>query len=95
MPSIPTGHLCLAYRFSQDLGVAVGRETDSLLGAESKFAADHGVTKIAFEMHPGFMVYNPYTLLKLREAVGPSIGATLTPAICSGRASIQLRPSAT
>ncbi len=28
----------------------------------------HGV-KIAFEMHPGFCVYNPETLLKLRAAV--------------------------
>ena len=43
------------------------------------FAESHGVTKIAFEMHPGFVVYNPETLLKLREAVGPSIGANLDP----------------
>ena len=26
-------------------------------------------------MHPGFVVYNPYTLMKLREAVGEEIGA--------------------
>jgi sugar phosphate isomerase/epimerase len=43
------------------------------------FAEQHGVTKIAFEMHPGFVVYNPETLLKLREAVGPQIGANLDP----------------
>ena len=30
-------------------------------------------------MHPGFVVYNPETLLKLREAVGPQIGANLDP----------------
>lgn len=47
--------------------------------AEAKFAADHGVERIAFEMHPGFCVYNPYTLLKLREAVGPIIGANIDP----------------
>jgi sugar phosphate isomerase/epimerase len=43
------------------------------------FARSHGITKIAFEMHPGFVVYNPETLLKLRHAVGPEIGANLDP----------------
>ena len=42
-------------------------------------AKSYGVNKIAFEMHPGFCVYNPYTLLKLREAVGPEIGANFDP----------------
>ena len=40
-----------------------------------KFAREHGVKRIALEMHPGFVVYNPFTLLKLREAVGEEIGA--------------------
>ena len=44
-----------------------------------KFANDHGVNRIALEMHPGFCVYNPETLLKLREAVGDSIGANVDP----------------
>lgn len=44
-----------------------------------KFANDHGVTKIALELHPGFCVYNPAALLRLREAVGPTIGANLDP----------------
>jgi sugar phosphate isomerase/epimerase len=43
-----------------------------------KFAVDHGV-KLAFEMHPGFVVYNPATLLRLRKAVGPVIGANYDP----------------
>lgn len=43
-----------------------------------KFAADHGV-KIAIEMHPGFVVYNPETLLRLRAIAGPSVGANLDP----------------
>ena len=43
------------------------------------FAAEHGVTKIALEMHPGFCVYNPETLLKLRDAVGDAIGANFDP----------------
>ena len=43
------------------------------------FARAHGVTKIAFEMHPGFCVYNPETLLRIREAVGETIGANFDP----------------
>ncbi len=43
------------------------------------FARRHGVTKIAFEMHPGFCVYNPETLLKLRAAVGPELGCNFDP----------------
>jgi sugar phosphate isomerase/epimerase len=46
--------------------------------AHGKFAAEHGV-KIAIEMHPGFVVYNPETLLRLREIAGPSVGANLDP----------------
>lgn len=44
-----------------------------------KFANDHGVDKICLEMHPGFCVYNPETLLKLRAAVGETIGANYDP----------------
>ena len=40
-----------------------------------KFAREHNVRRIALEMHPNFVVYNPRTLLKLREAVGEEIGA--------------------
>lgn len=43
------------------------------------FANAHGVTKIALELHPGFCVYNPASLLRLREAVGDTIGANLDP----------------
>lgn len=43
-----------------------------------KFCSEHGV-RIAFEMHPGFCVYNPETLLKLRAAVGDVIGANFDP----------------
>ena len=43
------------------------------------FAKEHGVDRIAFEMHPGFCVYNPETLLRLRKAVGPVIGANFDP----------------
>ncbi|MBO5110758.1 MAG: sugar phosphate isomerase/epimerase [Clostridia bacterium] len=43
------------------------------------FAKAHNVPHIAFEMHPGFCVYNAETLLKLRAAVGDVIGANLDP----------------
>ena len=46
---------------------------------EAEFAKAHGIKRIAFEMHPGFAVYNPETLLKLREAVGDIIGANFDP----------------
>ena len=45
----------------------------------SEFCKAHGVNKIAFEMHPGFSVYNTTSLLKLREAVGDIIGANFDP----------------
>jgi len=44
-----------------------------------KFARENGVTKIALELHPGFMVYNSFTLKKLRNAVGPEIGVNFDP----------------
>ncbi len=43
------------------------------------FAKAHGVSKIALEMHPGFCVYNPETLLRLRREVGDVIGANFDP----------------
>lgn len=45
----------------------------------AEFAKAHHIKKIAFEMHPGFVVYNPETLLKLRAAVGDIIGANFDP----------------
>ena len=41
----------------------------------AKFARDHGIRRLALEMHPNFVVYNPRTLMKLREAAGEEIGA--------------------
>ena len=45
---------------------------------ESEFCRAHNV-RVAFEMHPGFCVYNPETMMKLRNAVGPEIGANFDP----------------
>jgi sugar phosphate isomerase/epimerase len=44
----------------------------------AKFAANHNV-KIGLELHGGFSVHTPATLLRLREAAGETIGANLDP----------------
>ena len=45
---------------------------------EAEFAKSHGV-RIAFEMHPGFCVYNPETLMRIRKECGDTIGANFDP----------------
>lgn len=45
----------------------------------AEIADSYGVKHIAFEMHPGFCVYNPATLLRLRQAVGDILGANFDP----------------
>ncbi len=45
----------------------------------AKFAEEHHVPRLAFEMHPGFCVYNPETLMRLRKECGTVIGANLDP----------------
>jgi sugar phosphate isomerase/epimerase len=42
------------------------------------FAEQHGV-KIAIEMHPGFVVYSPETMLRLRSIAGPAVGCNYDP----------------
>ena len=44
----------------------------------AQFAANSGI-RVALEAHPGFCVYNPETLLKLRASAGPSLGINLDP----------------
>jgi sugar phosphate isomerase/epimerase len=45
---------------------------------QNKFLKEHGV-KFAIEAHPGFVVYNPETLVNLRKAAGDNIGANFDP----------------
>jgi sugar phosphate isomerase/epimerase len=45
---------------------------------QAAFARDHGI-RVALEPHPGFLVYNPETALRLREACGPEIGVNFDP----------------
>jgi sugar phosphate isomerase/epimerase len=45
---------------------------------EVEVAASHGV-RVAVEPHAGFVVYSPDTLLRLRAATGPALGANYDP----------------
>ncbi len=48
---------------------------------QAAFARAHAV-RLGFEMHPGFVVYNPSSLIRLREACGgdgEAVGANLDP----------------
>lgn len=42
------------------------------------FAEDHGI-KIGIEMHPGMLIYNVETMLRMRDAAGPALGVNLDP----------------
>jgi sugar phosphate isomerase/epimerase len=44
----------------------------------AQFASDHGV-KIGVEMHPGMLIYNVETMLRMREAAGPALGCNFDP----------------
>jgi sugar phosphate isomerase/epimerase len=60
----------LAWQWSEKV-IPYWRETAGL-------ARERGV-RLCFEMHPGFVVYNPETLLRLRSECGSNIGANLDP----------------
>lgn len=45
----------------------------------ARLAESHGVKKLCVELHGNQLVYNVPTLLRLREAVGPVVGANLDP----------------
>lgn len=44
----------------------------------AKFAEDHNV-KIGVEMHPGMLIYNVETMLRMRDACGPAMGCNFDP----------------
>jgi sugar phosphate isomerase/epimerase len=60
----------LDYQWSQ-VAIPYWKET-------AKFIADQGI-KMAFEMHPGMLVYNVSTMLRIRDAAGPAIGCNFDP----------------
>ncbi len=43
-----------------------------------QFARDHGVN-IGIEMHPGMLIYNVETLLRMRAETGPALGSNFDP----------------
>jgi sugar phosphate isomerase/epimerase len=45
----------------------------------AKFAKEHGVKKLAVELHGNQLVYNVPTLLRLRKEIGSIVGANLDP----------------
>lgn len=45
---------------------------------QSEFAREHGI-RVAIEPHPGFVVYNTETMLRLRETCGDNIGVNFDP----------------
>jgi sugar phosphate isomerase/epimerase len=45
---------------------------------ETKLAANAGV-RVALELHPGFVVYNPETMLRLRDNCGKNLGCNFDP----------------
>jgi sugar phosphate isomerase/epimerase len=47
--------------------------------SEVDFAEKHGIHKLALEMHSGFVVFNPQSLVRLRKAVGKTVGANFDP----------------
>ena len=42
------------------------------------FAGDHGI-KIGVEMHPGMLIYNVETMLRMRDEAGPALGCNFDP----------------
>ena len=44
----------------------------------AQFAGEHGV-KVALEAHPGFVVYNVESALRLRKATSPNLGVNFDP----------------
>jgi sugar phosphate isomerase/epimerase len=73
----------ITYRWPEEYRAALDWQwTEKLIPywrQAAAFARQHGIRKLALEMHPNFAVYNPGTLLKLREAVGEEIGANCDP----------------
>ncbi|MER3487091.1 MAG: hypothetical protein C4345_15050 [Chloroflexota bacterium] len=72
----------VAYPWPEDMLDTVRRQWDQVVTLWTDLAAyarEHGVRRICFELHPVNLVYNVPTLLRLREAVGETIGANFDP----------------
>ncbi|MFM9108912.1 MAG: sugar phosphate isomerase/epimerase family protein [Chloroflexota bacterium] len=72
----------VVYPWPPDTADVVKRQWEAGIALWTDLAAtgrQEGVTRLCFEMHPLNLVHNPPTLLHLREAVGPAIGANFDP----------------
>lgn len=70
------------YPWPEDQVALLERQWEATLVLWEELAAkavSHGVSRVAFELHPLHLVYNVPTLERLREAVGPAIGANVDP----------------
>ena len=70
------------YPWPDDSVALLERQWEAGIALWSELAAlaeRHGVRRIAFELHPIHLVYNVPTLLRMREAIGPVIGANVDP----------------
>ena len=67
----PGQHEILAHQW-EEVAIPYWRELVEQAGNE-------GVSRICLELHGVQLVYNPSTLLRLREAVGETVGANLDP----------------
>ncbi|HEY4634841.1 MAG TPA: sugar phosphate isomerase/epimerase [Candidatus Limnocylindrales bacterium] len=70
------------YPWPDDSMALLDRQWTAAIELWQDLAADaraHGVEQLAFELHPLHLVYNVPTLRRMREAVGPIIGANVDP----------------
>jgi sugar phosphate isomerase/epimerase len=71
----------VTYPWPEDYVELHRRQWDAMLGLWRELAplaADHGV-RVALELHPLQLVFNVPTMLAIRDAVGPTVGANLDP----------------
>jgi sugar phosphate isomerase/epimerase len=70
------------YPWPEDAIALLERQWDEAIPfwqAMVRLATRHGVRRIAFELHPLYLVYNVPTLFRLRSAVGDVVGANVDP----------------
>jgi sugar phosphate isomerase/epimerase len=70
------------YPWPDDSMALLDRQWTAAIELWQDLAADaqaHGVEQLAFELHPLHLVYNVPTLRRMRDAVGPIIGANVDP----------------
>jgi len=70
------------YPWPADATALLARQWDAAIPFWERMAAHaeaNGVRRIAFELHPLHLVFNVPTLHRMREAVGPIIGANMDP----------------